>query len=118
MQTYYPTANGVVRAVAEDQVNGLLYMVGNFTTVGGQPRNRAACIDVNTGALTPWDPNVTGQVWSIALSGTSVYLGGDITDVGGNARTNIAEVNATTGASYFLGSIVERTCRYHSSGWR
>jgi hypothetical protein len=88
----------VVRAVAEDQVNGLLYMVGNFTTVGGQPRNRAACIDVNTGALTPWDPNVTGQVWSIALSGTSVYLGGDITDVGGNARTNIAEVNATTGA--------------------
>jgi hypothetical protein len=67
VQNYFPTANGVIRAVAEDQVNGLLYIVGNFTTISGQPRNRAACININTGALTSWNPNVTGQVWSIVL---------------------------------------------------
>lgn len=97
VQNYFPTANGVIRAVAEDQVNGLLYIVGNFTTISGQPRNRAACININTGALTSWNPNVTGQVWSIALSGSSVYLGGDISDVGGNARSFVAEVDAATG---------------------
>jgi len=97
VQNYFPTTNGVIRAMAEDQVNGLLYVVGNFTTVSGQPRNRAACIDLNSGALTSWNPNVTGQVFSVATNGTSVYLGGDISDVGGAPRSFLAEVDASTG---------------------
>ncbi|MFZ4812824.1 MAG: delta-60 repeat domain-containing protein, partial [Ilumatobacteraceae bacterium] len=88
--------NGI-RAVAADGSGGF-YIGGDFTTVDGVTRNRAAHINSDGSLDANWNPNLGGQVNAIAVSGSSVYLGGDFTSVGGTTRNRAAKVDATTGA--------------------
>jgi hypothetical protein len=83
------------------------YLGGSFTSVrpSGDPlgtgevaRNGAAAVDITTGDLLPWNPNVTGTVQTIAVGGSTVYLGGVFSKVGGKNHKNLAEVDAVTGA--------------------
>jgi hypothetical protein len=83
------------------------YLGGEFTSVrpSGSPagtgevvRNHAAAIDLETGALLPWDPNANNTVQTIAVSGSTVYLGGTFGTVGGKTHARVAAVDATTGA--------------------
>jgi trimeric autotransporter adhesin len=78
--------------------NGILYFGGGFTNVNGQIRNRAAAVDIASGNLTGWDPNVNGLVRRLAISGTNVYIGGEYTTVGGQTRNHLAAVDPATGA--------------------
>jgi trimeric autotransporter adhesin len=71
---------------------------GNAIGTGEVARNHAAAIDVETGALLPWDPNANNTVQTIAVSGSTVYLGGTFGAVGGKTHTRLAAVDATTGA--------------------
>ena len=68
------------------------YLVGQFTSMrpygdaagtGEVTRNRAAAIDLSTGALLPWNPNANNTVQTLAVSGSTVYLGGLFSTVGG-----------------------------------
>ena len=53
-----PNAAGTVRALA---VNGTtVYAGGEFTNIGGQPRNGIAAINA-AGSATAWNPNATGD---------------------------------------------------------
>lgn len=85
-------------------VGNTAYIGGSFTALtppgGGTAvtRNHVAAINMTTGALLPWNPNVNGTVYSILPVGGNVYLGGSFTTVGGVTHKNIAEVNNTTGA--------------------
>jgi Domain of unknown function (DUF5122) beta-propeller len=85
-------------------VGNTAYIGGSFTALtpagGGTAvtRNHAAAINMTTGALLPWNPNVSGTVYTILPAGNNVYLGGSFTTVGGATHKNIAEVNNTTGA--------------------
>jgi hypothetical protein len=97
-------ANGTVTTTA---ISGnTIYLGGKFTAMlpsgtsgtGAVTRNHAAAIDLTTGELLPWDPNVNNSVNAIAVSGSTVYLGGTFTHVGAAARKNLAAVDATTGA--------------------
>ena len=95
--------NGRVNAI--EVVGNTAYIGGQFTAVraagaasGGVTRNRAAAIDLATGAVTSWNPNVNGTVQTIAVSGTTVYMGGSFTTVGGKSAQRLVAVNATTGA--------------------
>jgi outer membrane protein assembly factor BamB len=83
------------------------YLGGEFTSVrpsrspagtGEVVRNHAAAIDLETGALLPWDPNANNTVQTIAVSGSTVYLGGTFGTVGGKTHARVAAVDATTGA--------------------
>jgi outer membrane protein assembly factor BamB len=83
------------------------YLGGEFTSVrpsgdalgtGEVARNHAAAINVETGALLPWNPNANTTVQAIAVSGSTVYLGGMFGTVGGKTHTRLAAVDATTGA--------------------
>jgi PQQ-like domain len=83
------------------------YLGGDFTSVrpSGDPvgtgeveRNHAAAINVETGALLPWNPNTNNVVQAIAVSGQTVYLGGTFGTVGGKNHARVAAVDATTGA--------------------
>jgi hypothetical protein len=96
--------NGRVRAIA--YANGAVYIGGAFTSVrppGAPPgsgevgRNHLAAFDEATGALLPWNPNADGDVWSLAVSGNTVYVGGKFLNVGGRPRARLAAVLVTTG---------------------
>ena len=95
--------DGVVEAIVN--YNGITYIGGGFTRVGPvggpmQTRNNIAAIDATTGAATSWNPHANGGVYSLAISGTTVYVGGGtFTTIGGKTRNNIAAINATTGAA-------------------
>ena len=71
-----------------------LMVDGNFIYAGGSfaaphPRNRINRQDVNTSALSPWDPNIgNGDVWAMAASGGNIYVGGDFTLVNGSTTRN------------------------------
>src|SRR5207247_1471470 len=60
-------------------------------------------IDVTTGNITPWTPNVVGAAFpsvnALALSGNTIYIGGRFTSVGGQPRSNLAAIDITTGAA-------------------
>jgi trimeric autotransporter adhesin len=83
------------------------YLGGEFTSVrpsgdalgtGEVARNHAAAVNVETGALLPWNPNANNTVQTIAVNGSTVYLGGAFGTVGGKTHTRLAAVDATTGA--------------------
>jgi hypothetical protein len=98
-------ANGRVAVVV---ISGnTAYLGGKFTSMrpAGDPagtgevtRNHAAAINLTTGALLPWNPNVNGLVDAINVSGSTVYLGGGFGKVGATNRKKVAAVDATTGA--------------------
>jgi hypothetical protein len=83
------------------------YIGGKFTSLrpagaaagtGEVTRNHAAAIDLTTGALLPWNPNVNGLVSAIYVNGNNIYLGGGFGTVGGVNRKKAAAVNASSGA--------------------
>ena len=95
-------ANGTVRQIII--VGNTAYMGGQFTGMipngGGATvtRNHVAAVDMTTGALLPWNPNVNGNVYALVASGGNIYIGGTFTTVGGATHKNLAEVNGTSGA--------------------
>jgi hypothetical protein len=92
----FPTMTGGVAAVVSDGSGGFFFG-GSFGSVGDTERNGLAHIKQDGSLDMTWDPNVTGEVTSLALSGQTLYLGGSFTAVGGTARKNLAAVS-TTGA--------------------
>ena len=71
---------------------------GAFSTnIGGQTRNLIAALDAATGLATAWDPSANNLVWTLAVSGGTVYVGGDFTSIGGQTRNRIAALDATAG---------------------
>ena len=81
-----PSANGEVRAIVYDSGTNTLFVGGDFTTFGGETRNRLAAFNVSTGAVTAWDPDVDGLVRVLAISGSTVYAGGSFKTVNGGTK--------------------------------
>jgi len=96
------TTSGHVDAIA---IHGsTLYVAGLFDHIGGQARTNIAALNAITGAATPWNPNPRyldrdGDVYTLALEGSTVYVGGHFTRIGGKARNYIAALNSATGAA-------------------
>jgi len=98
-------ANGRVTTITVSGTTA--YIGGKFTSLrpSGAPagtgevtRNHAAAIDLTTGDLLPWNPNVNGVVSAIYVNGNNIYLGGSFGTVGGVTRKRAAAVNASSGA--------------------
>jgi hypothetical protein len=92
----------LVKALAVS--GGIVYVGGNFTTIGGQTRNRIAALDAATGLATTWNPNAGNwpsfpgpSVEALAVSGSTVFCGGFFTTVGGQTRNALAALDASTG---------------------
>ena len=80
------------------QADGKILAGGDFTTIGGQTRNRIARLDATTGLADSFDPNANSGVYSIAVQADGKILaGGNFTSIGGQPRNRIARLDATTG---------------------
>jgi hypothetical protein len=82
-----------------------IYVGGVFSSMGWVDRNGIAAFDATTGTVTDWNPNAVGwpfnrgNVFSILISGYTVYVGGYFQAIGGQARNNIAALDVATGAA-------------------
>ena len=99
-----PGANDIVYALALS--GSALYAGGAFSSLQGSSggpyaRNYLAAIDTVTANPTAWNPKANDAVWTIALSGNTVYAGGEFTSIQGSsggpyARNNLAAIDAST----------------------
>jgi glucose/arabinose dehydrogenase len=86
-----------VRALAIS--SNAVYIGGNFTSLGGQPRSQLGAVDKSNGNALPWNPGVPANtVYALAVSGNVVYIGGDFPSVSTNGPPRLAAVDATSGA--------------------
>ena len=66
--------------------------------MGGLPAERLAVFDVNTGSrLTEWQGWAGGDVLTLAVGGSSLYVGGDYTVLNGAPRPGLGALDATSG---------------------
>ena len=93
--------------IPDNQVGALaasgstIYVAGDFTAfigTGGKPRHRLAAIGTD-GKPTAWnpDPKLEGgqpSIFTIAVSGDTVYVAGMFTNVGGADRLGFAAIDA------------------------
>ena len=92
-----PGAGSIVRVL--HLRSGILYVGGDFLTLGGLTRNRIGAVDAATGVTTSWNPNANSSVRAFAETPTHLVIGGQFTTIGGQARNRIARLNFTTGAA-------------------
>lgn len=108
---------GVIHDVAYDSYYDAYIVVGNFTSINGQPRNSLAFIDANTYAVMPQAPitNVNGIIRSVEVVNfvphtnvtlgnghrDYIYLGGDFTIINSQSKNQIARLWATHYYSQF-----------------
>jgi len=67
--------------------------------VNGTSRNHLAAVNPVTGALEAWNPDASDTVYTMAATGTLVYVGGAFTNVGLNVRPKLAAIDDTTGVA-------------------
>lgn len=78
--------------------DGLVYLGGAFSSIGGQQRNNLAAVDGINGTPTTWKPDPNNTVKAIVFSGSTIYVGGKFDTVGGQPRNGAAAFDAATGA--------------------
>lgn len=80
---------------------GTVFVAGGFTALGGKSRHLVAALDPRTGAVTDWEPNVSGdEVTALAIDAarSTLYVGGKIVEVGGQRRDGLAGIDLQSGA--------------------
>jgi hypothetical protein len=103
---------GTVFDLAVDE--GVVYVGGTFSRVGGEPRQRLAAVDRGTGHVMPWAPEPAGgipstRVETLALRGQTLYVGGYFSSIAGAPRTDLAALDVATGAALDWGLAPEST---------
>ncbi len=83
---------GLVQAVAPDGSGGW-YIGSLFTHVGGVGRNNIAHISADKSVDPSFDPDASGGIHALAVSGSTIYAGGFFSSIGGQPRNRIAALN-------------------------
>lgn len=63
-----------VNAIATS--GNMVFVGGDFTIIGGQPRAGLAALDGVTGKPLEWSPNPDQSVWALMVGGSTLYAGG------------------------------------------
>ena len=82
-------------------VDDWIYAGGNFTNIGGQPRNSIARLYGSDGTADPtFNPNANSWVNAIAIDANgNPVVGGYFTTIGGQPRNYIARLNSSNGTA-------------------
>jgi hypothetical protein len=91
----YPKVAGFVYAIVSDGFGGW-FLGGHFGGVGGLPRANLAHID-SDGHVANWTPDPNGDVLTLTLSGSRLYVGGEFTQIAGVTREYAAAVDVDVG---------------------
>lgn len=75
-----PGSSAGARSLEVDR--GVVFAGGPIFKVNGATRRGAAAVREDTGALTPWNPDIPLQAFSVISDGSSVYLGGQFWSAG------------------------------------
>jgi Ca2+-binding RTX toxin-like protein len=88
--------------------DGRVFIGGNFTAVGGQPRHNLAAVAAADGSVDPFAPRVlhttatpSGQnshVMALLASDSKLYVGGWFNTADGKSRANLAAFDLESGA--------------------
>jgi hypothetical protein len=77
-----------------------VYVGGSYTKIltliPYVSRINLAAFDSGLGSVYSWDPDPNGDVLSLLLHGTSLYVAGDFSSIAGQSRARIAEFNTGT----------------------
>jgi trimeric autotransporter adhesin len=92
----FPQANDSVFALAADGSGGV-YVGGQFTQVGGVPRQMLAHILADGTVDPPWDPTADGPVTALAVENQTLFIGGSFFSLDGIERWRLAAVDRNTG---------------------
>jgi Chitobiase/beta-hexosaminidase C-terminal domain/Fn3 associated/Domain of unknown function (DUF5122) beta-propeller len=98
LTSWNPDANDVVRAMSLSSDESILYIGGDFTTLGGGTpltRNRMAAVATSDGApISWWDTDTDAPVFSMRISddGGLLYNGGDYKLINDSARSHFAAI--------------------------
>ncbi len=101
----FPRPDTEVKAVVTDVPRNVVYIAGDFTMVGGQPRKYLAAMNATTGALLPWNPGADSTVFSLLLANDTLYVAGAFTKLNDVARNGLGAFAAITeldGGTAFL----------------
>jgi len=81
-------------------INDWIYVGGDFSTIGGQPRSRIARLNSDGTVDNTFNPNADFGVSAIAIdSSGNPIVGGSFSTIGGQPRNYIAKLNPTTGVA-------------------
>jgi hypothetical protein len=69
-----------------------VYVGGNFSQVGRQPRVGLAAVDDSLGLATDWNPRPDAPVWSLNAIGATLFVGGKFRTIGGLPTARLAEI--------------------------
>ena len=80
------------------QADGKILAGGDFTSIGGQTRNRIARLDATTGLADSFNPNANNDChFNRGAGGRQDFSGRHFHHIGGQTRNRIARLDATTG---------------------
>jgi hypothetical protein len=100
-RTFNPGADGIVYALAGSSDGATIFVGGLFTTVGGVARANLAAVDATGAVLPGWQADTTSsttaEVFTLAVSGSRLYVGGKFGRIDGLARGRLVALDTTTG---------------------
>ena len=79
-----------------------LFVAGSFKTIGGQPRQGLAALNIRTAVATTWDPRTYSAITfgayfrALALSGDTLFAAGQADSIGGQASSYLAALRVGT----------------------
>lgn len=91
----WPVVFGGIQCAASDGHGGW-FIAGPFNTIGSTFRLSLAHI-LADGTVDAWQPDMQGFVYTMAVSGSTLYVGGDIRRVNGVERVGLAAFDIETG---------------------
>jgi len=95
LATRQPTVAGVVRAAVSDGMGGWC-IAGSFIAVNGHRHLNIAHIN-GDGADDAQLPDANGDVYALAIHGTTLYIGGEFDSLGSSLRPRIGSVDVSSG---------------------
>jgi PKD repeat protein len=99
LNTFTPSFNAEVTALAASPDGSRLYVGGSFTKYNNSTVWRVVALNPANGALiTSFLPRMSASVRAIVATPTTVYLGGLFNAVGSVSRGQLAAVNTSNGA--------------------